>query len=363
MKHWVAVAIVVATLAAPACAERVKDIVDVKGIRSNPLQGYGLVVGLSGTGDDSPVSKRMLTNLLRRSGLVMTPADVSSKNVAFVTVTAELGPFSRSGTTIDVTISATGNATSLQGGTLLLTPLQGADGQVYAVAQGSLTLGGFSASGQKSSVSQNHATVGLIPNGASVEREELATFLDESGAITLSLRNPDFSTAEAVRNAVNSLYPAAAETLDGGTVRVRVPPDKARKELAALVDKIGNLDVKVDSPAVVVINERTGTVVVGQNVGISMVAISHGNLSIITQEKEDVSQPQPFSRTGTTEKTQRTEITAVEEMGTLRVVPHQVSVAELARALNAMGLSPRDLISIFEALRQAGALQAQLKVM
>jgi flagellar P-ring protein precursor FlgI len=354
---------VVATLAAPACAERVKDIADIKGIRSNPLQGYGLVVGLNATGDDSPVSKRMLTNLLRRSGLVLTPTDVSSKNIAFVTVTAELGPFSRSGTTIDVTISATGNATSLQGGTLLMTPLQGADGQVYAVAQGSLTLGGFSASGQKSSVSQNHATVGRVPNGATVEREELATFMDESGAITLSLRNPDFSTAEAVRTAINAAYPAVAETIDGGTVRVRVPSDVPRKELAALVDKIGNLDAKVDSPAVVVINERTGTVVVGQNVGISMVAISHGNLSIITQEKEDVSQPLPFSRAGTTEKTQRTEITAVEEMGSLHVVPRQVSVAELARALNAMGLSPRDLISIFEALRQAGALQAQLKVM
>jgi flagellar P-ring protein precursor FlgI len=363
MKQWIAVTIAIAALAAPACAERIKDIVEIKGVRSNPLQGYGLVVGLNATGDDSPVSKRMLTNLLRRSGLVMTPADVASKNMAFVTVTAELGPFARAGTTLDVTVSATGNTTSLQGGTLLLTPLQGADGQVYAVAQGPLTLGGFSASGQKSSVSQNHATVGRVSNGATVEREELATFVDESGALTLSLRNPDFSTAEAVRTAINSLHPATAETLDGGTVRVRVPSELARKELAALVDKIGNLDAKVDSPAIVVINERTGTVVVGQNVGISMVAISHGNLSIITQEKEEVSQPLPFSRAGTTEKTQRTEITAVEEMGTLRVVPRQVSVAELARALNAMGLSPRDLISIFEALRQAGALQAQLKVM
>jgi flagellar P-ring protein precursor FlgI len=293
----------------------------------------------------------------------MTPADVASKNVAFVTVTAELGPFSRCGTTLDVTVSATGTSTNLQGGTLLLTSLQGADGQVYAVAQGSLVLGGFAASGAKSSISQNHATVGRIPGGATVEREELAAFVDEAGALTLSLRNADFSTAESVRTVINSLYPAAAETVDGGTVRVRVPSDLPRRELAALVDKIGNLEAKVDTPAIVVINERTGTVVVGQNVGIAMVAISHGNLSIITQEKEDVSQPLPFSRAGTTEKTQRTEITAVEEMGSLHVVPRQVSVAELARALNAMGLSPRDLISIFAALRQAGALQAQLKVM
>jgi flagellar P-ring protein precursor FlgI len=363
MKRMIAVVIVIVTLAAPALAERIKDIADIKGIRSNPLQGYGLVVGLNGTGDDSVVSRRMLTNLLRRSGLVLTPADVASKNVAFVTVTAELGPFSRAGTTIDVTVSATGNATNLQGGTLLLTPLQGADGQVYAVAQGSLVLGGFAASGAKSSISQNHATVGRIPAGATVEREELAAFVDEAGALTLSLRNADFSTAESVRTVINGLYPAAAETVDGGTVRVRVPSDLPRRELAALVDKIGNLEAKVDTPAIVVINERTGTVVVGQNVGIAMVAISHGNLSIITQEKEDVSQPLPFSRAGTTEKTQRTEITAIEEMGSLHVVPRQVSVAELARALNAMGLSPRDLISIFAALRQAGALQAQLKVM
>jgi len=349
--------------AAPVAAERIKDIVDIKGVRSNPLQGYGLVVGLNGTGDSSVVSQRMLTNLLRRSGLVFNPADVASKNVAFVSVTAELGPFARLGTTIDVTVSSVGSATSLQGGTLLMTPLAGADGQVYAVAQGSPVLGGFSASGQKSSITQNQPTVGRVPSGATVEREELGSLLDEGGAVTLALRNPDFSTIQSVQAAINAVFPASAETVDAGTVRVRVPVRLPRGELVAFIDRIGALVVKVDAPAVVVINERTGTIVVGENVGISTVGISHGNLSIITQEKDFVSQPQPFSRTGTTEKTQRTEITAVEEAGTLHVIPRQVSVAELARALNAMGLTPRDLISIFEALRQAGALQAQLKVM
>lgn len=349
--------------AAPLRAERIKDISDVQGVRANPLQGYGLVVGLNGTGDGSAVSRQMLANLLRRSALVLAPADVASKNIAFVTVTAELGPFARVGSTIDVTVSATGNATSLQGGTLLTTPLYGADGQVYAVAQGPVVIGGFSASGEKSSISQNHATVGRIPGGATVEREELATIVDETGAIILTLKNPDFSTAEAVRVAINAAVPGAAETLDAGTVRVRAPAALPRGQLVAFLDRIGGLQVKADVPAVVVINERTGTVVVGENVGISMVGISHGNLSIITQEKDYVSQPLPFSRAGTTEKTKRTEITAIEEQGTLHVVPRQVSVAELARALNAMGLTPRDLISIFEALRQAGALQATLKVM
>jgi flagellar P-ring protein FlgI len=349
--------------AAPVAAERIKDIVDVKGVRSNPLQGYGLVVGLNGTGDASVVSQRMLTNLLRRSGLVFNPSDVASKNIAFVSVTAELGPFARAGTPIDVTVSAVGNATSLQGGTLLITPLEGADGQVYAVAQGSPVLGGFAAAGAKSSITQNHATVGRIPNGATVEREELGSLLDEGGAVTLVLRNPDFATAESMREAINAAFPASAESVDAQAVRVRVPARLPRGELVAFIQRVGALDVKVDAPAIVVINERTGTIVVGENVGISTVAIAHGNLSIITQEKESVSQPSPFSRTGSTEKTQHTEITAVEEKGTLAVVPRKVSVADLARALNAMGLTPRDMISIFEALRQAGALQAQLKVM
>jgi len=346
----------------PAVGERIKDIVDIQGIRGNPLWGYGLVVGLNGTGDDSPASRRALANILRRTGLVLKPEDVKSKNIASVMVTAQLPPFARKGATLDVTVSAMGSASSLQGGTLLMTPLMGADLDVYAVAQGPISIGGFATSGSASSVSKNHATVGRIPNGATVEKSELARFV-EGGRITLQLRNPDFSTAWKIARAVNAVYPDAAVALDAGTVTVNIPPRFTRAQVPSLIDRIGQLEVKVDFPAVVVINERTGTIIVGENVGISAVAISHGNLSIVTEEKDFVSQPLPFSRAGTTEKTTRTEITAVEEKGPLRVVPKQVSVSELARALNAMGLTPRDLIAIFEALRKAGALQAQLKIM
>lgn len=351
-----------ATLATGAGAERIKDIAGVQGVRSNPLQGYGLVVGLNGTGDSSDLTARALANLLRRQDLAVAPDDVSSDNIASVMVRAELPPFARRGQTIDAEVSAIGGASSLQGGTLLMTPLRGADGQVYAVAHGPVVIGGFSAAGDRSSITQNHATVGRIPAGANVEREEIASFV-HGGAITLNLQNPDFSTAEDIRAAINAVFPAAADPLDAGTVRVTIPPDLPPTMLARFIDRIGMLEVKVDTPALVVINERTGTVVVGENVGISTVAISHGNLSIVTQEKDFASQPLPFSRGGSTEVLRRTEISVIEEEGTLTVVPRKVSVSELARALNAMGLRPRDLISIFEALRQAGALQARLKVM
>ncbi len=354
--------VLAAVFAAPVGAERIKDIAGVQGVRSNPLQGYGIVVGLNGTGDSSDLTARGLANILRREDLAVVPGDVASDNIASVMVRAELPPFARLGQTIDVEVSAIGGASSLQGGTLLMTPLRGADGKVYAVAHGPVLIAGFSASGERSSITQNHATVGRIPGGANVEREEVAEFV-QGGAVTLNLHNPDFSTAEDVRAAVNSVFPAAADPLDAGTVRIQVPPGLPPSMLAKFIDRIGMLEVKVDTPALVVINERTGTVVVGENVGISTVAISHGNLSIVTQEKDFASQPLPFSRGGTTETLRRTEISVVEEEGALHVVPRKVSVSELARALNAMGLRPRDLISIFEALRQAGALQAQIKVM
>ena len=349
-------------LTLPARAERIKDIVDIQGIRSNPLWGYGLIVGLQGTGDDSPVSRRALTSILRHSGLVLDPKDVSSKNIASVLVTAELPPFALKGGIVDVTVSAIGSASSLQGGTLLLTPLMGADEQVYAVAQGPLSVGGFATSGQSASVSKNHPTVGRIPSGATVEKEERASFV-KNGAIALQLHNPDFSTAGNIAKAINAVFPASSIAMDSGTVRVVIPRSPTDGGLSGFINQISLLEVNVDQSALVVINERTGTIVVGENVGISTVAISHGSLSIITKEKDFVSQPLPFSKTGTTEKMQRTEITATEEAGPLHVVPRQMSVAELARALNAMGVTPRDLVSIFEALRQAGALQAKLKIM
>ena len=363
MQRWVAIGLVLAVAATSAQAERIKDIARHQGVRSNPLQGYGLVVGLTGTGDNSPITQRALAAMLRRDeDMAVDPANLDSDNVASVIVRAVLPPFARAGQKIDVEASAIGGATSLQGGTLLMTPLRGADKQVYAVAHGPLVIGGFSAAGEKSSISQNHVTVGRIPQGADVEREEVAEFV-EAGAVTLNLLNADFSTALAVRTAINGVYPGSADALDAGTIRVRIPTDLPRGELVAFLDRIDLLDVKVDSPAIVVINERTGTIIVGETVCISTVGISHGNLSIITQEKDYVSQPQPFSRTGTSERIQRTDITAIEQEGVLHVVPRKVSVQELARALNAMGLTPRDLISIFEALRREGALQARIEVM
>jgi flagellar P-ring protein precursor FlgI len=349
-------------MALPARAERIKDIVEIEGVRGNPIWGYGLVVGLNGTGDSSEASKRALANILRHAPLVLQPQDISSKNIASVIVTAELGPFARVGSKIDVTVSAIGSATSLQGGTLLITPLMGADKQVYAVTQGPVTIGGYAASGEASSVSSNHPTVGRIASGATVEKAELASFV-KKGRISLQVRYPDFTTAERIAKAINRVYPGSSTAVDAGSVSVAIPKALPRGELSAFIDRIGGLEIEVDQPAVVIINERTGTIVVGEKVAISTVAISHGSLSIITKEREQVSQPLPLSETGTTEKVKRTDLAVVEQGGALHVVPRQVTVADLARALNAMGLTPRDLVAIFEALRRAGALQAELKIM
>ncbi|MFW6133278.1 MAG: flagellar basal body P-ring protein FlgI [Planctomycetota bacterium] len=360
--RWVLLSAATLLLAASADAERIKDITTIKGARGNPLWGYGVVVGLDGTGDGSAVSRQALTNILRREGLVLDPDDVSSKNIASVMVTAELGPFDRRGGRLDVTVSTIGSAASLQGGTLLMTELKGADGQVYAVVQKPVTVGGFSAAGEKSSVTKGHVTVARIPDGAIVEREEVGEFV-ENDEITLLLRNPDFTTSERIADAVNAVHPDAAAAIDAGTVRVSVPEDVTAKPLAGFIRDIRALTVTVDYPATVVINEKTGTVIVGRNVRLSSVAISHGNLSIVTEERERINQPAPFSRTGTTARTQETDIRAMEQRADLQVMPAGASVAELARALNSMGLTPRDIIAIFQALKQAGALQAELKVM
>jgi flagellar P-ring protein precursor FlgI len=362
MRPFIVLLAAIGLTAVPGRGERIKDIVEIEGVRGNPIWGYGLVVGLNGTGDNSEASKRALVNILRHAPLVLEPGDISSKNIASVMVTAELGPFSRRGSKIDVTVSAIGSATSLQGGTLLMAPLMGADQEVYAVAQGSITTGGFAAAGKAGSVSKNHPTVGIISGGATVEKEELASFVN-NGQINLQLRYPDFTTVERIAQAINKVYPASATTLDAGSVKLDIPRNLRQGDLSGFIDRIGALEVEVDQPAVVIINERTGTIVVGEKVTISTVAISHGSLSIITKEREQVSQPLPLSKTGTTEKVQRTDVTVIEQGGALQVVPRPLTVAELARALNAMGLTPRDLAAIFEALRKAGALQAELKIM
>lgn len=347
--------------------ERIKDIVDIQGLRSNPLTGVGLVIGLAGTGDSSTLSRQMLTNLLRDSGLVLTPTDLTGGNIAVVWVTAELGPFTREGSRIDVDAAAIGDAKSLQGGKLLPTPLKGLDGQVYAIAEGGISIGGWTATGDKASVTKNHQTVGRIPSGATVEKEEIATYVEHiagNRVITLNLRNVDFSTARQVSEAVNQNYPESAVVVDAGTIQVKVPDEVLEKDIAGFIDNITKPQVEVDTPAVVVINERTGTIVVGQNVGISAVAISQGSLVVKIKESEIVSQPvAPFSDSGTTEIVQDTKIGVDEQQAFLIPVNHSVTVSELAKSINAIGATPTDLIAIFNALKKAGALQAKLVIM
>ena len=347
--------------------ERIKDIVEVQGLRSNPLMGVGLVIGLAGSGDSTLLSQQMLTNLLRNSGIVLNPTDLTGGNIAVVWVTAELGPFAREGSRIDVDVSAIGNSKSLQGGKLLPTPLKGLDAQVYAVAEGGVSIGGWTATGDKASITKNHQTVGRIPGGATVEKEEIATFVEQvagSRVISLNLRNVDFSTARQIGQAINREFPNSAVVVDPGTIRVKVPSEISQAQIAGFIDDITRPDVKVDAPAVVVINERTGTIVVGETVGISAVAISQGSLMVKIKETEFVSQPTaPFSDAGTTVIIPDTSIGVEEKDAHLIPISRSVTVSELAKNLNAIGATPRDLIAIFNALKKAGALQARLVIM
>jgi flagellar P-ring protein precursor FlgI len=309
----------------------------------------------------------MLTNILRNSGLVLSPRDITGGSIAIVMVTAELGPFAREGSRIDVDVSAIGDAKSLQGGMLLPTPLMGLDRQVYAVAQGGVSIGGWAASGGKSSITKNHQTVGRIPGGAIVEKEEIATFVEYIAGhrfITLSLRNGDFSTAEQIGTIINQTYPSSAAVVDAGTVRIKVPNEISQAGIAGFIHDITKLEVKVDVPAMVVINERTGTIVVGENVGISAVAISQGSLVVKIKEMPIVSHPPaPFSDAGETKVVEETMIGIEEKEGHLIPVSRAVTVSDLAKTLNAIGATPRDLIAIFNALKKAGALQAKLVIM
>ncbi len=353
--------------------ERIKDIVDIQGVRSNPLSGVGLVIGLSNTGDSTLPSQQMLANILRDSGIVISSSNLKGGNVALVMVTAKLNAFARNGSGIDVDVSSMGDAKSLQGGMLLSTALRGLDGQVYAIAQGGVSIGGWTASGDKASISKNHQTVGRIPNGATVEKEEIADYVKEIGGqkyITFNLRNSDFSTARHIKEAIDSVarntwhVRRICEVLDAGTVRVRIPGEIERGGIAGFIDTITQFDVKVDMPAIVVVNERTGTIVVGEHVGISAVAISQGSLVVKVKETAMVSQPTaPFSDAGTTVKVPETMVGVQEQEGRLIPVSRAITVSELARTLNAIGATPRDIIAIFNALKRAGALQAKLEIM
>ena len=298
--------------------------------------------------------------------MVLSPSDFTGGNIAVVWVTAELGPFAREGSRIDVDVSAIGDAKSLQGGKLLPTPLKGLDGQVYAIANGGVSIGGWTASGDKASITKNHQTVGQIPDGAVVEKEEIATFIENIGGhrlIMLNLRNSDFSTAEQISKAINRDYANSAVVVDAGTVKVKIPNETNQAEIAGFIVDITKHEVKVDVPAVVVINERTGTIVIGENVGISAVAISQGSLVVKIKEMPIISQPTAsFSDAGQTAVVQDTLI-GIEEKGYLIPMSRSVTVSELAKSLNGIGATPTDLIAIFNALKKAGALQAKLVIM
>ncbi len=358
--------ILVSTINIAQC-QRIKDIVDIQGIRGNPLTGIGLVIGLTGTGDSSLPAQRMLVKILKDEGMVVSTGDLSGNNIAIVMVTAHLEPFARLNSRIDVEVSSFQDAESLQGGTLLSTLLKGLDGEVYAVAQGAVSLAGWTASGDKASITKNHQAIGVIPGGATVEREEIATFIEyfaNKRFITLNLRNVDFSTAGRIGKTINQIYPDCATVIDAGTIRVKVPDKINQEGIADFIADIRKPEIRVDIPAMVVINERTGTIVVGGSVGISSVAISQGSLVVKIKEKYLISQPDTeFTMGATTEIIPDTELSVAEPEGVLIPIPRTVTVAELARTLNAIGATPSDLIAIFHALKKAGALQAKLEMM
>ena len=351
---------------APTTAEaaRIKDIANFRGVRQNQLVGYGLVVGLDGSGDStkSEFTQQSLSSLLERMGVTVDPEDIKVENVAAVMVTADLPPFARSGSRIDVLVNSIGDAKNLQGGTLLLTPMKGVDGKVYAMAQGPVSTGGFSyGKGTGTGVQKNFPTAGRVVGGATIERE-IHTRFNSRESLTLALHKPDFTTATRMAMAINSAFAdSLAKAADAGTVEVRIPDlyKERTVEMVALIEGIG---VTPDNISKVIINERTGTVIMGENVRIATIAIAHGNLSIQVNKTDRVSQPLPFSRTGETVVTSDRELIVEEGTNPLFLVESGVSIGEVVRALNALGVSPRDLIAIFQALKAAGALQAELEI-
>jgi len=360
-------ALLLGALAVPAAAQvRVKDVVRIQGVRENSIYGYGIVMGLNGTGDrptSSPFTPQTIANMLQRLGIALPPLTLNNKNAAAVIVTAKLPPFIKLGMTMDVTLSSLGDATTLQGGTLLLTPLQGPDGRVYALAQGPISVGGILASGPGGdSVQKNHPTVARIPQGAVVERE-VPSALDPT-VVVLQLQQPDFSTAVRLAEVVNEAgLGSVARATDPTTVIVPVPAAEQGR-LMQFIARIELLTLKVDAPARVVINERTGTVVLGSHFRIATVAVAHGNLTIQVKNETEVSQPGAFAPRGAeTVVVPKSDVQIKEEKARLALVPEGASIGDVVQALNALGVTPRDLISILQAIRQAGALMADLDIM
>jgi len=361
-----AVGAAIAAAPAPVMAfSRVKDLVEVQGIRENMLVGYGLVVGLNGTGDslkNAPFTQQSIQTMLERLGVNSRGQVMQTKNVAAVMVTASLPAFSSPGTKIDVSVSAMGDAKNLQGGTLLVTPLFGADGQTYALAQGPVATGGFSAQGDAASVTRGVPTAGRISNGAIVEKDT-GFKLASLNTLKLSLHNPDLTTATRVAKAVNAyLGGSTAQAIDPSNIELAVPANYPGGVMALLTD-IEQVKVDPDQPAKVIIDENSGVIVMGSDVRISTVAIAQGNLTIKVTETPQVSQPSPFSNTGTTQVVPRTNIQIDDSKGNKMTVLHDgVSLQHLVDGLNALGVGPRDVISILQAIKAAGALQADIQV-
>lgn len=344
-------------------AARIKDIGYFLGTRANSIIGYGLVVGLNGTGDKEKTQFTIstLANLLDNMGIHVDPNQVKVKNVAAVMVTGKLPPFVRGGSRIDVEVSSIGDAKSIEGGTLLLTPLMGPDGKTYALAQGPISTGGFSAGGASGTkVQKNHPTVGFVSGGATVEQEVNVAYGDLE-ILDLVLKNPDFTTAGAMASSINqTLGGGHAQAVDGGTIRIEVP-QTYRRQIVAMVTKIENIELKPDVVAKVIINERTGTIVMGEHVKISPVAVAHGGLTVQISEQPAVVQPAPFSEKGRTVVVPQTDVEVKEGKGNLSMVGG-VTIKQVIEGLNAIGATPRDLINILQAIKASGAMQAELEI-
>ncbi|MDA8389117.1 MAG: flagellar basal body P-ring protein FlgI [Nitrospiraceae bacterium] len=353
--------LLLAAVPLPARAERIKDIAQFQGMTENQVVGYGLAVGLDGSGDTGNATMEAIANVLERMGLTVSPSDIRAKDTAAVMVTATLPPFPKAGMKIDVTVSALADAKNLQGGTLLLTPLHGPDGTIYALAQGPISIGGFVGGGGGTSVTKNHPTAGRVPQGGIIQKT-LPFTLGNGRTIKLFLDDPDFSTAWGIAQRINRDFgPGCATAPDPASVEVNIPAIYAGN-IVDFVSLIGGMDVATDTPASVVINERTGTVIIGQNVSISPCAIAHGNLTIEIKTRYGVSQPAPFGPKGSqTVVVPKTTVNVHEQKARLMETSGS-SLGQVVSALNALGVTPRDLIAILQALKAAGALHATLKI-
>lgn len=343
-------------------AFRIKDISSIEGVRENMLIGYGLIVGLNGTGDKqgTEFTIQSLSTMLAKMGITVNPEDIKVKNVAAVIASSSLPTFTSPGSKIDVLVSSIGDATNLQGGTLLFTPLRGPDGHIYAIAQGSLSIGGFTGGSGGNSVQKNHPTVGRIPGGAIVEKVVPTDFATK-GTLLLNLYSPDFTTAQTLADKINyTLNNKLAHPLNASSIEV-VIPESFRNDPVRFISQIEKLDITIDQKAKIVLNERTGTIIMGEHVRISKIAISHGNLTIEINTDFQVSQPAPFSK-GQTVITPQTGVRVSEEKAQLIFMPEGVNLKEVIAGLNAIGVTPRDLIAILQAMKAAGVLQAELEI-